>query len=125
MKSYWPALRQRMHTVILCIGTFAYGWTLLLDVLGKPLSNIDLFPHWGDLLLFPFMLLLPIGKIVTIFIPNARTRKYFLMGILFCWLALTWGYWNTEIPNSGYLVTGMVVLHCYVELYRGEGVRHA
>lgn len=125
LQPYWPALRYRLHIVVLCIGTFAYGLTLLLDVLGKPLSYIDLFPLWGDLLLLPSLLLLPIGKIVAIFHPNPRTKKYFLMGILLCWLAITWGYWNTETPNVGYVITGMVVLLCYVELYRGEVTSHA
>lgn len=119
----WKEMMKKLiyyaNGAIISLGTAWFGYHLLLSNTNV-IDRIDLFPPEMDVLVGWFMIINALLKVLLIFHPERKPKKYAMILISVTWLAITWAYYQNLIPNNGYVMSFMITALCYVELWRGD-----
>ena len=119
-KRYSPIIRHYGHSNIISIGTALFGVFLIVNLSNNVIERVMLFPGGLSFYLGLIAILLGTIKTLAVFKPNSKIKKWSLMGITLIWLIISWAYMVNGAQNTGFIMAGMIVGSCYVELWRGD-----
>ncbi|MGG4255115.1 hypothetical protein ABEW12_17095 [Bacillus licheniformis] len=111
----------RYHSVpiALSIITFLFGQALLFPQ-SNVVNRLILFPHGTDTFVGITMMVLAVGKIVSLLFWNKAMQRIFLIGMTVCWVLIGWAYFNHITPNTSHLMAWGLAAIGYAELWRGD-----
>ena len=119
-KRYSPIVRHYGHSNIISLGTVLFGMFLILNASDNVIEHVMIFPDGLSVYIGLIMIFLGTIKTLVVFKPNYKLKKWSLMGITLIWLIITWAYIVNGTHNMGFVMAGMIVGSCYVELWRGD-----
>lgn len=120
IRKHLPIFIHYGHAVVLSLGTIFFGMMLLINSPKNVIDRVELFPHQTSLYFGTVMMSLGILKLMTVFKPNNRVKKWSLIGIALLWLIITWAYLVNQTQNTGSVMAATLSASCYVELWRGD-----
>lgn len=120
IRKHLPIIIHYGHAVILSVGTILFGMLLIINNPSNVIERVELFPHQASLYFGTVMMILGLLKLVTVFKPNNRIKKWSLIGITLLWLIITWAYLVNQTQNTGSVMAATLSASCYVELWRGD-----
>lgn len=120
IRKYVPLITHYGHAVVLSLGTTLFGMLLILNNPKNVIERVELFPHQTSLYFGIVMMILGVLKLMTVFKPNNKIKKWSLMGITLLWLIITWAYLVNPTQNTGSVMAVTLSASCYVELWRGD-----
>lgn len=118
IRKHLPIVIHYGHAVVLAIGTILFGLLLIVNNPKNVLERVELFPHQTSLYFGTVMMLLGVLKLMTVFKPNNRIKKWSLIGMALLWLTITWAYLVIGTQNPGSIMALTLSASCYVELWR-------
>ena len=119
LKPKLSIMRYYATALIIAIGTFIFGMLLIRNT-NNVVERVVLFPEGTSDIIGGIMIFLSTLKQLTVFRPNSKIKKYALMGITLCWLTITWAYLINQSQNTGSVMSIMITMICYLELWRGD-----
>lgn len=119
-KRYSPIIRHYGHSNIISLGTALFGLCLIVNLSNNVIERVILFPGGLSFYLGLIMMLLGAIKTIAVFKSYAKIKKWSLIGITLIWLVIVWAYAVNGTQNTGFIMAGMIVGSCYVELWRGD-----
>lgn len=120
IRKHLPIFIHYGHSVVLSLGTVLFGMLLVLNNPKNVIERVELFPHQSSLYFGTVMMFLGLLKLMTVFKPNNRVKKWSLIGITLLWLIITWAYLVNGTQNTGSVMAATLSASCYVELWRGD-----
>ena len=120
IRKYLPIIIYYGHAVVLSLGTTLFGLLLIINNPNNVIERVELFPHQISLYFGTVMMFLGVLKLMTVFKPNNKIKKWSLIGITLLWLIITWAYLVGQTQNTGSVMAATLSASCYVELWRGD-----
>ena len=120
IKKHFPIIIHYGHAVVLSLGTIIFGVLLLINNQHNVIERVELFPQQTSLYFGTVMMFFGVLKLMTVFKPNNRVKKWSLIGITLLWLTITWAYLVNQTQNTGSVMAAIISASCYVELWRGD-----
>ena len=120
IEKHLPIFIHYGHSVVLAVGTILFGLLLIINNPKNVIERVELFPHQTSLYFGTVMMFLGVLKLMTVFKPNNRIKKWSLIGITLLWLIITWAYMVNPNQNTGSVMAVTLSASCYLELWRGD-----
>lgn len=120
MKRYLPIVLHYGHSVVLSMGTIWFGIFLLLNYRNNVIERVDIFPEGVSEYYATVMLIMGSIKLLSVFKPDNKVKKWSLIGITLLWLVIAWAYVVNRSQNTGFIMAATLAASCYVELWRGD-----
>ena len=120
MKRYMPIVIHYGHSVVLSLGTVFFGIFLLLNYRNNVIERVDIFPEGVSEYYGVTMMLAGLIKLLSVFRPDNKTKKWSLIIITLMWLVVSWAYVVNRSQNTGFVMAATLAASCYVELWRGD-----
>ena len=120
MKRYLPIVLHYGHSVVLSMGTIWFGIFLLLNYRNNVIERVDIFPEGVSEYYATVMLIMGLIKLLSVFKPDNKVKKWSLIGITLLWLVIAWAYVVNRSQNTGFVMAATLAASCYVELWRGD-----
>lgn len=120
MKRHMPIIIHYGHSVVLSLGTVFFGLFLLINRRNNVIERVELFPEGVSEYFGVAMLLVGLIKLLSVFRPENRIKKWSLILITLLWLVVSWAYVVNRSQNTGFIMAATLAASCYVELWRGD-----
>ena len=120
IRKHLPIVMYYGHAVVLSLGTTLFGLMLLINNPRNVIERVELFPHQTSLYFATVMMFWGVLKLMTVFKPNNRIKKWSLIAITLLWLIIAWAYLVNGTQNTGSVMAITLAASCYVELWRGD-----
>ena len=120
IKRYMPIIVHYGHSVVLSLGTVFFGLFLLVNHKNNVIERVELFPEGVSEYFGVAMLLMGLIKLLSVFRPENRIKKWSLIFITLLWLVVSWAYVVNRSQNTGFIMAATLAASCYVELWRGD-----
>ena len=120
IRKHIPVFIHYGHAVVLATGTILFGMLLVINNPKNVIERVELFPNQTSLAFGVVMMILGVIKLITVFKPNNRIKKWSLIGITLLWLTITWAYLVNGTQNTGSVMALTLSASCYVELWRND-----
>lgn len=120
IKRYLPVVLHYGHSVVISVGTAIFGAFLIIYSSDNVIERVVLFPDGMSKYAGTVAILLGLIKMIAVFRPNSRFKKWSLMFITLFWLVISWSYVADNAQNMGIAMAPIIAASCYVELWRGD-----
>ena len=120
MKRHMPIIIHYGHSVVLSLGTVFFGVFLLINHRNNVIERVVLFPEGLSEYYATIMLIMGSIKLLSVFKPDNKVKKWSLIGITLLWLVIAWAYVVNRSQNTGFIMAATLAASCYVELWRGD-----
>lgn len=120
VKRYLPVVLHYGHSVVISAGTAIFGAFLIMHSVDNVIERVVLFPDGISTYVGIVAILLGLIKIIAVFQPNNKIKKWSLICIALLWLIISWSYAVDSTQNMGVIMAPIITASCYVELWRGD-----
>ena len=107
------------RVIALCIGTAFFGLFLIVND-SNVVEQVVLFPQGFSIIFGYLMIIVSVIKMLAVFKPRLKIKKYALIAITMCWLTIGWAYVINVSQNTGFVMAFLISTLCYIELWRGD-----
>ena len=107
------------RVIALCIGTAFFGLFLIIND-SNVVERVVLFPQGFSITFGYLMIIVSVIKMLAVFKPRLKIKKYALIAITLFWLTIGWAYVINGSQNTGFVMAFLISTLCYIELWRGD-----
>ena len=107
------------RVIAISIGTIIFGLFLIINV-NNVVERVVLFPQGFSVVFGYLMIIASAIKMLAVFKPRLKIKKYALIAITMCWLTIGWAYVINGSQNTGFVMAFLISVLCYIELWRGD-----
>ena len=112
-------LKFYSRVIALCIGTTIFGVFLIIND-RNVVERVVLFPQGFSITFGYLMIIVSAIKMLAVFKPRLKIKKYALIAITLCWLTIGWAYVINGSQNTGFVMAFLITALSYIELWRGD-----
>ena len=91
LSRFTPMIKFYSRVIALCIGTAFFGLFLIIND-KNVVERVVLFPQGFSITFGYLMIIVSVVKMLAVFKPRLKIKKYALIAITLCWLTIGWAY---------------------------------
>ena len=107
------------RVIAISIGTIIFGVFLIIND-NNVVERVVLFPPGFSVVFGSIVILVSVIKLLAVFKHGLKLKKYALIAITLCWLAIGWAYLTNNAQSNGSVMAFIITALCYIELWRGD-----